>query len=463
MKHHSTLANLSTPEAGGAFDRDKYNMGKMRCYPTLVIGIVGTTPARVGCIGILLCSALFGALPWGEPIATAQSATQQAESLGEESAFRTFLETLWPQAAARGISRATFDQAFAGLAEDPTVPAAVGQQPEFEHLLSGYFTEAVSPTRIARGQALARQYRSELTSIERRYGVPRAILLAAWGMESDFGRLRGDKDVIRSLATLAFRRQDRDLFVEELLNALVILEKQAIPRDKMKGSWAGAMGDPQFLPSAFLKYAVSYSGDRFADIWERPADTLASIGNFLEASGWNRALPWGLEVTLPANFAFATLHADFRDFAAAGITAADGSALPPAGKATLFLPAGAGGPAFLLSDNYWVLKAYNNSDSYALSLACLGERIVGRPGLHRAWPKNQKLWSRSDKIEIQKLLMRLKLYNGTLDGKFGQASRDAIHAFQIEVHDAPADGIGREDLLTRLRAKAGGPRSGAPL
>jgi lytic murein transglycosylase len=397
-------------------------------------------------------------LPRGEPIAIAQNAVQRAESKGEESAFRTFLETLWPQASARGVSRAKFDQAFADVTEDRSVPAAVGQQPEFERLLSAYFTEAVSAPRIARGQALARQYRSELAEIERRYGVPRAILLAAWGMESDFGRVRGDKDVIRSLATLAFRRKDRDLFVEELLNALVILQKGLIPRDKMQGSWAGAMGDPQFLPSVFLKYAVSSSGGGFADIWNRPADTLASIGNYLRASGWNRALPWGLEVILPANFAFTTLHADFRDFAAAGIRAADGSALPAAGQATLFLPAGAGGPAFLLSDNYWVLKAYNNSDSYALSLACLGDRIAGRAGLHAAWPKNQKLWSRSDKIEIQKLLTRLSLYKGTLDGKFGQASRDAIHAFQIEAHDAAADGIGRADLLTLLRAKAGGGR-----
>jgi membrane-bound lytic murein transglycosylase B len=419
---------------------------------------VGITPARVGCIGVLLCSVLFGALPWGEPIAAAQNAMQETASLGEESAFHTFLETLWPQAAARGVSRATFEQALAGLSEDSSVPAAVGKQPEFERLLSAYFAEAVSTTRIARGQALAQRYRQELATIEQRFGVPRATLLAAWGMESDFGRVRGDKDIIRSLATLAFRRQERALFVEELLNALVILEKGALPRFKMKGSWAGAMGDPQFLPSAFLKYAVSYSGGGFADIWERPTDTLASIGNFLRASGWNRALPWGLEVNVPAHFAFATLHADFRAFAAAGITATEGSALPAAGKATLFLPAGADGPAFLLSDNYWVLKAYNNSDSYALSLACLGDRIVGRAGLHRAWPKHQKLWSRNDKIEIQKLLTRLKLYDGTLDGKFGQASRDAIHAFQIEAHDAPADGIGGADLLTLLRARAGGGR-----
>ncbi|MGB7126764.1 MAG: lytic murein transglycosylase [Methylovirgula sp.] len=408
--------------------------------------------AWLGRVFLVFCAGVAGVTFCDGTIAAAQSAPRQAS---QESAFRSFLETLWPQAQARGISGATFERAFAGLSEDPSVPAAIAKQPEFEQPLSAYFNEAVSAQRIVRGRALARQYASELAQIERRYDVPRAILLAAWGIESDYGRLRGDKDVIRSLATLAFRRNDRELFVNELLSALVILEKHAMPRDRMRGSWAGAMGDPQFLPSAFLKYAVSYSGDAFPDIWNKPADTLASIGNFLRASGWNRALPWGLEVNLPANFRFATLHADFRDFAAAGVGAADGSALP-AGKATLFLPAGAGGPAFLLSDNYWVLKAYNNSDSYALSLACLGDRIMGRVGLARAWPKHQKVWSYSEKLEIQKLLTRLHLYRGTFDGKFGQASRDAIHDFQVEAHDAPADGFARADLLALLRASAGG-------
>jgi membrane-bound lytic murein transglycosylase B len=373
----------------------------------------------------------------------------------DDAGFHAFIERLWPKAAARGVSRGTFEQAFAGVTEDPSAPAAQGKQPEFERPLSAYFGEAVSPARIARGRALAQQWQAELGQIEQRFGVPRAILLAAWGMESDFGRSRGDKDLIRSLATLAFRNKDRELFADELLNALVILEKGAVSRTKMKGSWAGAMGDPQFLPSAYLKYAVSYNGGGFADIWDKPADTLASIGNFLAASGWKRGLPWGLEVNLPANFAYQTLHADFHDFAAKGVTPADGASLPAAGKATLFLPSGAGGPAFLLSDNYWVLKAYNNSDSYALSLACLGDRIMGRQIPHAAWPKGQKIWSRDDKIEIQKLLAHLSLYDGTFDGKFGQASRDAIHAFQIEDKDFPADGIGRADLLTRLRARAG--------
>lgn len=370
-----------------------------------------------------------------------------------DDGFHAFLESLWPRAAARGVSHATFAQTLRGLTEDPSVPIAVGRQPEFERLLSTYFAGAVSPTRIARGRALAASHSTELAVIARRTGVPRSILLAAWGMESDFGRDRGGKDVVRSLATLAFHRRDTDLFTNEFLSALVILQKGAIPREKLIGSWAGAMGDPQFLPTAYLKYAVRYAGSGAPDIWNNPADTLASIGNFLRQSGWNPALPWGVEVILPSNFGFKTLHAGFADFAAAGVKAADGSALPH-GNATLFLPAGAAGPAFLLSDNYWVLKVYNNSDSYALSLACLGDRIVGKPGLHKPWPRKQKLWSRSEKIDIQKLLTDLNLYRGTFDGKFGQASRDAIHSFQIEVHDTPADGSGGPNLLALLRARA---------
>jgi membrane-bound lytic murein transglycosylase B len=368
-----------------------------------------------------------------------------------DGAFRSFLESLWPRAAARGVSHATFTRVLADLTEDPSVPVAAAKQPEFERLLSAYFTEAVSPTRIARGRVLAATYRGALETIVRRYGVPPSIIVAAWGLESDFGRDRGRKDVVRSLATLAFHRRDNALFTDELISALVILEQGRIPRSHLVGSWAGAMGDPQFMPSAYLKYAVSYSDAGAPDIWNNPPDTLASIGHFLRASGWNPALPWGVEVLLPRNFAFKTLHADFGDFAAAGVRAANGRGLPQ-GRATLFLPAGADGPAFLLSDNYWVLKAYNNSDSYALSLANLGDRIDGAGGLHKVWPKSQKRFSRAEKLEIQTLLARLNFYHGTCDGKFGQASRDAIHAFQIATGDAPADGAARADLLTRLRA-----------
>ena len=368
--------------------------------------------------------------------------------------FHAFLDALYPQAAARGIDRATFEAAFHDLTPDPAVVRLVGQQSEFERPLSAYFTGAVSPRRIAQGRALAQRWHRELDEIARRSGVPGSILLAAWGMESDFGRAMGDKDIIRSLATLAFIRPDRPLFRQELLDGLVILKKGVVPRAVMKGSWAGAMGGPQFLPSTYLAHAVSYAGARSPDIWTNAPDILASIAQFLKASGWRRGARWGMEVIVPASFDYALLHADFRKWAALGLRPADGQALPRAGEATLFFPAGAKGPAFLLGDNYWVIKAYNNSDSYALSLACLAERIAGRPALRRPWPKGQKNWLRGEKAEIQRLLRQLGYYKDKIDGRFGPSSRDAIHAFQIAVGDAPADGVGGADLLARLRKEA---------
>jgi membrane-bound lytic murein transglycosylase B len=224
----------------------------------------------------------------------------------------------------------------------------------------------------------------------------------------------------------------------------------------MKGSWAGAMGGPQFLPSAFLKYAVSYTGRGSPDIWNNPLDTLTSIANFLRRSGWQPGLSWGTEAILPKNFGFASLHGSFAAFAAQGVKSASGDPFPQ-GNATLFLPSGAAGPAFLLSANYWVLKAYNNSDSYALSLALLAQRIEGNPAPRGHWPKAEIFLSRTQKAEIQRLLENLGFYHGPIDGRFGQASRDAIHDFQIRVEARPADGYGSLDILRRLRESAESP------
>ncbi len=216
------------------------------------------------------------------------------------------------------------------------------------------------------------------------------------------------------------------------------------------------MGGPQFLPSAYLKYAVSAEGASSPDIWGRPQDSLASIANFLRQSGWKPGLPWGMEATLPKDIAFESLHSSFADFAAHGVRRADGRPLPTSGEATLFLPSGAKGPAFLLSENYWVLKVYNNSDSYALSLGLLADRIKGEGDLRGHWPAGETFLSRTQKAEIQQLLEKLGFYKGAIDGRFGQASRDAIHAFQIKYNAPPADGYGTLDVLKRLREVAGG-------
>ncbi len=366
--------------------------------------------------------------------------------------FQEFLQSLWPLAAEKGIARATFDAAFAGLTPDPAAPAASNSQAEFDKPLKSYLDEAVSPRRIAHGRGFLHRWQDELQQIERRFGVPREILLAAFGIETDFGKAKGEKDIIRSLATLAYQRQDRPVFRDELIGALVILDKGGVARAAMKGSWAGAMGGPQFLPSAYLKYAVSYAGAGSPDIWNNSLDSLASIANFLRQSGWQPGLAWGAEAILPKNFGFTSLHGSFAAFAAEGVKSADGDPFPQ-GDATLFLPSGAAGPAFLLSANYWILKAYNNSDSYALSLALLAQRIEGKPASRGHWPEGGIFLSRTQKAEIQRLLERLGFYHGEIDGRFGQASRDAIHDFQIRIGAAPADGFAAPELLRQLAAE----------
>lgn len=367
--------------------------------------------------------------------------------------FATFLQGIWPQAQAQGVRRETFDAAIANLSFDPSTPSGASAQPEFDRPLHAYLNDAVTPQRVAQGRAQAVRWQAELTAIERKFGVPATILLAAWGMETDFGRSMGGKDIVRSLASLAYKREDRSLFVDELVAALVMIER-GVPRANLKGSWAGAMGNPQFLPSAYLKYAVSFEGKGAPDIWTSVPDSLASIGHFLRESGWQPGVPWGMEVVLPANYDFAALHMAFPAWAAEGARGANQQALPSKGAATLFLPSGAGGPAFLLSDNYWVLKAYNNSDSYALSLALLSDRLAGGGGVRGTWPAQEKMLSRTDKSEIQRLLTANGFYHGTIDGRFGPASRDAIHDFQRAAGLHPADGYGNTRVLQALKGAA---------
>ena len=393
------------------------------------------------------------ALCWPLHVAMALEQTPLEQTAPARVDFQIFLQNLWPLAEQSGITRATFDTAFAGLTPDPALTAASNRQAEFDKPFKSYLGEAVSVRRIASGREHLNAWRAELSTIEQRFGVPAAIVLAAYGIETDFGKATGEKDVVRSLATLAYLRQDRPVFRDELISALVMLDKSGIARTAMKGSWAGAMGGPQFLPSAFLNYAVHYAGAGSPDIWNNPLDSLASIANFLRQSSWQLGLPWGMEVILPEHFAFASLHQSFSAFATEGVKAAGGDAFPQ-GDATLFLPSGAAGPAFLLSANYWVLKAYNNSDSYALSLGLLADRIDGKPGLRGHWPKGEVFLSRTQKAEIQRLLEKLGLYQGQIDGRFGQASRDAIHDFQISAGVAPADGFATPELLGRLKAAA---------
>ena len=365
-------------------------------------------------------------------------------------AFADFLQSLRPEAEAAGVSRAVFEGTVAGLTLDTGLPRTSAGQPEFDKPLQTYFKEAVSSGRISRGRGLAAQEASALALCESRFGVPGEIGLAAWGMESDYGRSRGNRDIVRTLATLAYTRPDRPVFRDEFIAALVILER-GLPRDALVGSWAGAMGDPQFLPSAYLKYGVSVAGGGAPDIWTNPADILVSIAKFLREEGWAPGRPWIEDVVIPTGFDYPTLHASSADWARLGLRRADGREPAAEGEAALFLPSGHAGPAFLLYPNYFIIKQYNNSDSYALSLGSLAQRIAGAPALATPWPVTPVNLSRTQKAFIQDQLAAKGLYTGPRDGKFGPKARDAIHAYQKQAGLTPADGFATLALVASLK------------
>src|SRR5436190_19715017 len=300
--------------------------------------------------------------------------------------FGPFLQALWPEAAARGIARETFDSAFAGLTPDPRVAATTRRQPEYGAPVGSYIDRMASAARIASAARKAAEWSRTLDAVERQYGVDRWIVVALWGIETSFGSNTGGFDVIRSLATLALSDYRPDYFRDELLAALKILQDGHIARDKMQGSWAGAMGQPQFMPSNFLALAVDFDRDGRKDIWRSVPDVLASIANFLRHGGWKAGANWGYEVVIPQGFDYARSRAAYPEWAALGVARADGNPLPDVGSATLFFPSGASGPAFLASENFEVIKRYNNSDVFALTGGHLADRARGRAPFRAAWP-----------------------------------------------------------------------------
>ena len=288
------------------------------------------------------------------------------------NAFAAFVEALWPDAARNGITRATFDTAFAGVTADPAVLAAMHREPEYGKPFGAYVASLASPGRIATGLRKSAQWAVTLRAVEQKFGVDQSILVSIWGIKSSFGDGEQKWDVFRSIATLAQAGFQQPLFRDELFSALKILQDGHIARREFVGSWAGAMGQPQFLPSSYLKYAVDFDGDGKADIWRSVPDVLASIANYLQKSGWQPHLPWGFEVVVPQGFDYRVSRGTFGEWSARGVLRADGGPLPATGSAILFFPSGAAGPAFLVTDNFVVLKRFNNSDAYALAVAALG-------------------------------------------------------------------------------------------
>ena len=312
---------------------------------------------------------------------------------GPDPQFRAFVAGLWPEAQRRGISRAIFDRAFDGMVPDEGVIAKTKRQPEFSKPIWEYLSSAVSATRIETGTAKARDFNDVLARIERQYGVDRYVVLGVWGMETNYGGFTGNTPVMRALATLAYARYRGDYFRGEVLMALQILQEGHVRLADFTGSWAGAMGQTQFMPTSFRHYAVDYDGDGHKDIWTNVPDALASTANYLAKHGWVRGYTWGYEVLLPQGFDRAAhasgAYASFAAFARAGVVRADGGPMPTEGQAALLAPAGERGPVFLVTKNFKVIRTYNNSVAYALGVSLLSDRVAGAGPLRTAWPMTE--------------------------------------------------------------------------
>lgn len=363
--------------------------------------------------------------------------------------FDAFTATLWRDAQSQGITRATFDAALAGVTSDERVIGSMQRQPEYGKPFGAYINSMVSASRLASAARKSAQWAGTLRTVENKFGVPAPILVSIWGIESSFGEAQDRWDVFRSIATLAHAHFQEPYFRNELLSAFRILQSNNIPRQQFLGSFAGAMGQAQFMPSSFLKYAVDFDGDGRADIWTDVPDVLASIANYLQKSGWQPALPWGFEVTVPQGFNYEISRGSFRDWAKRGLKRADGSDMPVSGDAILFFPSGAGGPAFLVTQNFVVLKTYNNSDAYALAVAHLADRLYGLGQIRGIWPVNDFQPSRSQRIALQQKLASLGYKVAEFDGHFDFDLRDNIRAMQIKYGMIP-DGYPSRSFLDRI-------------
>ena len=364
--------------------------------------------------------------------------------------FQAFVQALWPQAEAASVSRETFERATADLTPDPGVVVKPKVQSEFTVSIPTYVGAAVTKARVEQGRALAKELAPVLRDVEKRYGVPGEVPLAILAIESNFGAGTGGSDVLRVLATLAWKGHLTEKLKEEFVAALLMLQ-DGFPRSKLRGSWAGAMGMPQFLPSTYRKFAVRYAGEGTPDIWGSRQDAIASIASFLAGYGWVSGLSWGYETLVPETFDFANFDMDFAKFRSLGFTRPAGAALPASGAASLYLPTGAAGPAFLLTDNWEVVRQYNTSDAYALAVGVLGDRIAGRDTPSKPWPKVTPL-ATADIVKMQQALAQKGFYQGAQDGKLGRGMRNAIHAWQLSAGVSPADGFATRAVLERLLA-----------
>ena len=422
----------------------------------LAAALAGCASAPVAPPAAVPPSAPAPALPTATPTPAAAppvATPADTQDAVRQEGFARWIDALRTSARAAGISDATLHAALDGVRLLPRVIELDRAQPEFNRAVWDYLDSAVSAQRITRGQARWQEVREQAATAAARYGVPASVLVAVWGVESNFGSNYGDIPTIDALATLGFDGRREDWARGQLLAALKILQNGDIDREHMVGSWAGAMGQTQFLPSVFLAHAVDADGDGRRDIWGSMADVLASTANFLARSGWKSEQAWGAEVHLPPQFdigrADPTLRQSSTQWAAEGVQGMDGTPLPTMTDAYVLLPAGARGPAFLVGPNFRALLRYNNATSYALAVGLLAQRLDNGPGVQAAWPRELKMLTRSQLTALQTALNQRGFNTGTADGILGPATREGVRNYQRSL-GLPPDGYPDSELLQRL-------------
>jgi lytic murein transglycosylase len=359
-----------------------------------------------------------------------------------------------PRALAQGITPATYDNAFRNAGFLPGVIERDRNQTEFRRSLEDYLAIAASPERVSMGSDALRRYGPVLARIEAQYGVEPEVVVAVWGLESYYGTRRGDIEVISAVSTLAYEGRRREFFESQLIAALKILQNGDTTPANMTGSWAGAMGHTQFIPTSYLLYAVDFTGDGRRDIWsDDPTDSLASTAAYLARSGWTRGQPWGVEVRLPAGFAGPFGRGTTRSasqWAAMGVRDMNGNPVPNFGPASILAPSGPGGPAFMVFRNFTVITRYNNSESYVIGVGHLSDRITGGPPIRGSFPPDAQGMTIADRQELQRRLTAAGFDTGGADGVIGARTEAAIRAWQ-QSRGLPVTGEATMSVLTALR------------
>lgn len=372
--------------------------------------------------------------------------------------FQSWLDGFRAEAAAAGINQDVIDQAFEGVTVNQRVYELNDNQPEFSRAIWDYIDGAVSEQRIENGRAKMAEHRALLSLIEKAYGVDAEIITAIWGLETSYGAIMGGYDAIQALATLAFEGRRTGYGRSQLIGALKIIQNGYAGRAELKGSWAGAMGHTQFIPTTYLTYAVDHDGDGRRDIWSNLGDVFASTANYLSASGYRQNEAWGAEVRLPDGFDYALADANIRkplvEWAAGGLKAGDGASLvgrfDPNMRGRLILPAGANGPAFMTFENFDAILKYNRSTAYALAVSLLSEEAAGRSGAVAAlWPRTERALAFEERKALQQALIDRGYRPGPVDGIIGAGTKRALRIWQSD-NGLPADGYPSASILAVL-------------